>query len=88
VRSGDEKAIRESQIAAIRISGVPPASVSACHARLSGVDRGDSPTLVNDSSLYFQALKRGWIVLTRNVRDFDYFDQLLPADRVLFYEQA
>ncbi|SDK58184.1 hypothetical protein SAMN05428953_11743 [Mesorhizobium muleiense] len=54
--------------------------------RLSGAARGES--LLNDASLYLQALERGWIVLTRNVRDFDYFDQLLPAGRVLFYEQG
>ncbi|CAH2400818.1 type II toxin-antitoxin system VapC family toxin [Mesorhizobium ventifaucium] len=56
--------------------------------RLSGAARGESPTLLNDASLYLQALERGWIVLTRNVRDFDYFDQLLPVGRVLFYEQG
>ncbi|WP_348640715.1 hypothetical protein [Mesorhizobium sp. AA22] len=56
--------------------------------RLSGSARGESPTLLNDASLYLQALERGWIVLTRNVRDFDYFDQLLPVGRVLFYEQG
>ncbi|RWK41206.1 hypothetical protein [Mesorhizobium sp.] len=54
--------------------------------RLSGAARGES--LLNDASLYLQALERGWIVLTRNVRDFDYFDQLLPVGRVLFYEQG
>lgn len=55
---------------------------------LSGVDPSGVPTLLNDASLYLQALERGWIVLTRNLRDFDYLDQLLPAGRVLFYEQA
>jgi predicted nucleic acid-binding protein len=57
-------------------------------ARLSGADRGERPTLLNDASLYLQALERGWIILTRNVRDFDYFDQLLPLGRVFFYEQG
>ena len=55
-------------------------------ARLFGVDPGGSPALLNDASLYLQALERGWIFLTRNLRDFDLFDQLLPVDRVL-YEQ-
>ena len=57
-------------------------------ARLSGSDPGGAPALLNDASLYLQALERGWIVLTRNLRDFDYLDQLLPAGRVLFYEPA
>jgi len=57
-------------------------------ARLSGADPGGSPNLLNDSSLYLQALERGCVVLTRNTRDFDLFDQLLPVERVLFYERA
>jgi len=57
-------------------------------SRLSGSERGDRAILLNDACLYLQALERGWIIVTRNVRDFDYFDQLLPAARVLFYEQA
>lgn len=57
-------------------------------ARLSGAGRSESPALLNDASLYLQALERGWIILTRNVRDFDYFDQLLPAGGVLFYQQT
>lgn len=57
-------------------------------ARLSGAERGERPALLNDASLYLQALERGWIVLTRHVRDFDYFDQLLPVGRVLFYGQG
>ena len=57
-------------------------------ARLTGGDPTRAPALLNDASLYLQALERGWLVLTRNFRDFDYLDQLLPAGRVLFYEQA
>jgi predicted nucleic acid-binding protein len=56
-------------------------------ARLLRIERAGQPLLLNDASLYLQALERGWTVLTRNVRDFDIFDQLLPANRVLFYER-
>jgi predicted nucleic acid-binding protein len=56
-------------------------------ARLLGIGRAEQLLLLNDASLYLQALERGWTVLTRNVRDFDIFDQLLPANRVLFYER-
>lgn len=55
-------------------------------ARLSGAEGVGRPTLLNDASLYLHALERGWIILTRNVRDFDYFDQLLPVGRVLLYQ--
>ena len=57
-------------------------------ARLTRVDREEGTSLLNDASLYLQALERGRILLTRNTRDFDFFDQLLPAGRILFYEHA
>jgi predicted nucleic acid-binding protein len=56
-------------------------------ARLAGVDPGRRQSLFNDSMLYLQALANGQIVLTRNIREFDWFDQLLPLGRVLFYRQ-
>jgi predicted nucleic acid-binding protein len=55
-------------------------------ARLMGVERRERAPLLNDAILYLQALEHGWTLLTRNVRDFDCFDQLLPAGRILFYE--
>ncbi|WP_245278275.1 type II toxin-antitoxin system VapC family toxin [Methylosinus sp. PW1] len=54
-------------------------------ARLMHMERSERMLLSNDASLYLQALEHGWTVLTRNVRDFDGFDQILPAGRVLFY---
>lgn len=62
--------------------------VAGLVARLLDIDRAGRSLLLNDASLYLQAVERGWIVLTRNVRDFDCFDQILPASRVLFYERA
>jgi predicted nucleic acid-binding protein len=56
-------------------------------ARLLTIERAEQPVLLNDAALYLQALERGWTVLTRNVRDFEIFDQLLPASRVLFYRR-
>jgi predicted nucleic acid-binding protein len=57
-------------------------------SRLLSVERSERPLLLNDASLYLQALEHGWTILTQNVRDFDCFDQLLPANRILFYEQT
>ena len=31
------------------------------------------------------ALERGYTVLTRNIRDFDFMNQIMPSGRVLFY---
>lgn len=56
-------------------------------SRLLGVTPNGHSPLLNDASLYLQAVERGWTLVTRNVRDFDCFDQLLPANRVLFYQQ-
>ena len=56
-------------------------------SRLLSVGHNERPQLLNDASLYLQALECGWTLLTRNVRDFDCFDQLLPANRILFYQQ-
>ncbi|WP_210203209.1 type II toxin-antitoxin system VapC family toxin [Labrys okinawensis] len=57
-------------------------------ARLSDVDHRVNQSLLDDAGLYLQVMENGWTVLTSNIRDFDYFDQLLPADRVLFYEKT
>lgn len=56
-------------------------------SRLLGIGHSELPSLLNDASLYLQAVERGWTLLTRNTRDFDYFDQLLPANKVLFYQR-
>jgi hypothetical protein len=55
--------------------------------RLAGIGSGREQALLNDATLYLQAVEQGQTVLTRNIREFDCFDQLLPSDRVLFYRQ-
>jgi predicted nucleic acid-binding protein len=56
-------------------------------ARLAGIEPGREQALLNDATLYLQAIEQGQTVMTRNVREFDWFDQLLPSNRVLFYRQ-
>ena len=56
--------------------------------RLTGQREGRGQALFNDAVLYLHALERGCVVLTRNLREFDFFDQLVPSGRVLFYRQA
>jgi predicted nucleic acid-binding protein len=55
-------------------------------ARLTGTEPG--PALLNDAVIYLQALDQGQTVVTRNVREFDWFDQLLPSGRLLLYRQV
>ena len=54
-------------------------------ARLASVEVVREQALLNDAVLYLQAVENGEILLTRNTREFDWFDQLLPCNRVLFY---
>lgn len=55
--------------------------------RLSGVHtgQGDKRKLQNDSLVYLQSRKVGAAVLTRNRRDFDFLNQLVPTGTVIFY---
>jgi len=55
--------------------------------RLAGIASGREQALLNDATLYLQAVEQGQMVVTRNVREFDWFDQLMPSERVLFYRQ-
>jgi predicted nucleic acid-binding protein len=61
--------------------------LAALAMRLAGIERGREQALLNDATVYLQAVEQGQTVLTRNVREFDWFDQLLPRNRVLFYRQ-
>jgi predicted nucleic acid-binding protein len=40
---------------------------------------------LNDATIYLHALERGYAALTRNIRDFDLMNQILPEGRVVFY---
>ncbi len=56
--------------------------------RLGDLQPGSEVAAMNDATIYLQALSEGQTVLTRNIRDFDLLNQIVPAGRVLFYEQA
>lgn len=54
-------------------------------ARLSGFTVGRDQAALNDALIYTHAIERGFVVLTRNRREFEVLDQLRPAGSVLFY---
>jgi hypothetical protein len=56
-------------------------------ARLANLEPGREQALLNNAALYLQAVESGQILLTRNICEFDWFDQLLPFDRLLFYRR-
>ncbi len=53
--------------------------------RLGGFQLGQEVAALNDATIYLHALERGYSVLTRNIRDFDFMSQIMPSGRVLFY---
>jgi predicted nucleic acid-binding protein len=53
--------------------------------RLGGFQPGQQVAALNDATIYLHALEHGYTVLTRNIRDFDFMNQIVPPGRVLFY---
>lgn len=60
--------------------------LSGILARLQGHDKTQRRRLLNDALLFVSARRHGCTLLTRNVADFDFLQQLDPAGRVLFYK--
>lgn len=81
-------------IPAYRIS-VPDEATWAAAGILSGMlfrlgcfQAGAERKCLNDALVYLQARKLGCAVLSGNIRDFDYLNQLVPDGRVLMYRRA
>ena len=53
--------------------------------RLGGFQPGQEVAALNDATLYLHTLERGCTVLTSNIRDFDFMNQIVPSGRVLFH---
>jgi len=79
-------------VAAHRLSGP---SVRACGeagmlaglvTRLAG--RRKDVALLNDALLFLQAAEMGCELLTGNVEEFDWFDQIVPGTGVMFYRKG
>lgn len=56
--------------------------------RLCALQPGQEVAALNDATIYLHAMANGQTVLTRNVRDFDVMNQILPNGRIMFYERA
>jgi len=59
--------------------------LSGILGRLQGYEKDQRRRTLNDALLYVSARRSGCTVLTRNVSDFDFLQQLDPTGRVLFY---
>ena len=51
-------------------------------------NQGQERRFLHDALLYLQARKLGCAVLTRNIGDFDFLNQLVPSGQILLYRQA
>jgi hypothetical protein len=79
------------------IDGLPKHRIRAPSARACGeagmlaglvtrlTGQRNSVALLNDAILFLQAAEMGCDLLTGNVSDFDWFDQLLPGTGLLLY---
>lgn len=56
--------------------------------RLGSYPRGTERKCLNDALLYLQGRKFGWPIVTGNVTDFDYLNQLLPDGRIFLYRRV
>jgi len=80
--------IPQHGLSAPSISAMAEAGILAgIVARLSDIDPRQEQALLNDAMLYLQAVENGHALITRNIREFDFFDQLLPFNSVLFYSR-
>ncbi len=55
--------------------------------RLGSYPSGAERKCLNDALIYLQARKLGFPVLTGNLKDFDYLNQLVPDGRVMLYRR-
>jgi hypothetical protein len=53
--------------------------------RLGNCAKGQERKWLNDALVFLQAVAAGQAVLTGNIRDFDFLNQLVPDGRVIFY---
>lgn len=64
------------------------ALLSGILARSQGYARDDRLKALQDCTLFLQALKLGFTVVTANLKEFDLLLQLVPTGRALFYRQS
>jgi len=62
--------------------------LSGMLARTQGYRKEQRQRVLNDALIFESGRKYGCTVLTRNVVDFDFLQQLVPSGRVMFYRVA
>lgn len=62
--------------------------VAGVVARLRGLTKSEHQLFLNDACMFFQAIESGSILVSRNIVDIDFIDQIVPGGRVLLYRQS
>jgi len=60
--------------------------LSGILARVQGYGKEQRRRVLNDALLFATGRKHGCAVLTRNIRDFDFLEQVDPSGKVMFYK--
>jgi len=55
--------------------------------RLGSYSAGAERKCLNDGLAFLQARKLGWPLVTGNIADFDFLNQLVPDGRILLYRR-
>ena len=61
--------------------------LSGILSRLQGYGRAERRRVLNDALIFATARKHGMAVLTHNIDDFDFLQQLDPSGAVMFYQR-
>ena len=56
--------------------------------RLGSYAAGAERKCLNDALVFLQGRKLGWPILTGNIADFDFLNQLVPDGRILLYRRS
>jgi hypothetical protein len=56
--------------------------------RLGSHAPGAERKCLNDALLFLQGRRFGWPIVTGNIADFDFLNQLVPDGRILLYRRA
>jgi predicted nucleic acid-binding protein len=56
--------------------------------RAGSYPAGTERKCLNDALIYLQGRKFGWPVVTGNISDFDFLNQLVPDGRILLYRKT
>jgi predicted nucleic acid-binding protein len=62
------------------------ALAAATLSRRQTYDRDHRRKVMNDALIFFQSRTLGTVLISRNIKDFDLLDQLVPGSTILFYE--